>query len=155
MSDIAAVSGDKCRILDCENTARRDGGAQSRFCSIECVDRWLSDLKIGSDVDDEVRRERHVYFLECELSGRVKIGITDNVARRIRDIQSMSPTTLRLIGSIVGTGGTEAAWHQRWGKMRLHGEWFRLSPTLRLAIKKAIESDNILRFPTILPDRGA
>ena len=60
-------------------------------------------------------------------SRRVKIGYTTDMANRLSALQASSPRRLRIMATTPGTLATEAWLHKRFGKYRLHGEWFDLS----------------------------
>jgi hypothetical protein len=94
----------------------------------------------------KARTKRFVYFVACD--GFVKIGVANNVEKRIRELQVGCPHTLDLIGLAEGGRELEAAYHKRFRKLRVAGEWFRLAPPL---------TDEIMRFVRIglgLPPEG-
>jgi len=66
---------------------------------------WIASVEHGSIewklIDRENLQLSVVYFLQCQETKKVKIGISQNFNKRFKEIQSMSPT-----------------------KLRLHGEWF-------------------------------
>jgi len=71
---------------------------------------------------------RSVYFIQPESGGPIKIGVAQDPAARLAQIQFMSPLRLCLVGTIPGVGAAgEAALHERFSKHRLHGEWFDIS----------------------------
>jgi len=64
------------------------------------------------------------YFVRIdEPDGAVKVGMSENVPRRMRDLQAASATRLRLLGQTRDV--TEAAVHAQWGRIVVRGEWFR------------------------------
>jgi hypothetical protein len=68
---------------------------------------------------------KHVYFLQCAETARVKIGVADDVDKRIAKIQAMSATELHYCGSIPSNGyELETHLHQKFAEYRTHGEWF-------------------------------
>ncbi len=56
---------------------------------------------------------------------RVKIGKSTNVKARLRDLQTAAPDPLAILGTI--PGDREEELHARFAKVRLRGEWFRLT----------------------------
>jgi hypothetical protein len=60
----------------------------------------------------------------------IKIGITDNVERRLRHLSSQSPTPIRLLISIRGTTRQEYVLHRMFASDRRNGEWFTASEQL-------------------------
>lgn len=78
-------------------------------------------------VDKRERQVSFVYALQCEETSRVKIGITQNLHQRLKEIRSMCATNLRLILCIPAIGQeVEAMLHREFGRFRLHGEWFAI-----------------------------
>lgn len=87
-----------------------------------------------------------IYFIR---SGEfVKIGhcVRDPI-RRLEKLQVGNPVTLELIGLCEGERCDELAWHGRFGKLRVRGEWFRLEPKLFKAIKPhLVDHDDVSRL---------
>ena len=89
-----------------------------------------------------VRRAEHradVYAIRCGMSGRVKIGSSLDVARRLRELQAASPTSLEAV-AVIRRGGRllEARLHDQYGTYRLDGEWFA-PEVARLFVREAAE----------------
>ena len=66
-----------------------------------------------------------VYFLQCQITGRVKVGKSDNPERRYRNIRTTSPTEIALLGSIDGGLEEEAAILKRLSASKVRGEGSR------------------------------
>lgn len=89
------------------------------------------------------RDSRLVYFVQCEDEfGPVKIGISDDVQRRLADLQSCNPYPLRLLTVISGGLLMEQALHKRFGKWRRNGEWFSYSAELRTFVEALIAAQH-------------
>ncbi len=73
-----------------------------------------------------------VYFVAHEPTAVVKIGTTNNLATRLRQLQAGSPVPLSVLFCIPGGRAIERELHTRFATSRTHGEWFKLT---------AIESD--------------
>jgi T5orf172 domain. len=73
-------------------------------------------------------KQKFVYFIKGGDS--VKIGMANDVRRRLNDLQVGSPIELQLIGIMLGGRTVELRLHERFKAHRLNGEWFRLSPEL-------------------------
>lgn len=71
-----------------------------------------------------------VYFIEAEGSGRIKIGTTDRLDKRLAALRASSPLPLNLIATIAGDFNDERRLHHRFAHLRLHGEWFSAAPEL-------------------------
>lgn len=65
-----------------------------------------------------------VYIVEA--GGLFKIGVAQDVTRRLRSLQTGSSVPLRLVGTVTGGYAREAELHKRFRPFRLHGEWFDL-----------------------------
>jgi hypothetical protein len=69
-----------------------------------------------------------IYFIRG--GDLVKIGVTDDVRQRLRQLQVGSPTKLELIGEMPGDENYERALHRAFAGLAEHGEWFRLDGKL-------------------------
>jgi len=56
----------------------------------------------------------------------IKIGLSRNVANRLRELQTSSPEPLHLVGTFAGGRRLERLLHQRFADHRVRGEWFSL-----------------------------
>lgn len=83
---------------------------------------------------EDVPPELHplVYFIGPALcrGEPVKIGTTTNLAQRFRSLNLSSPVQLTVHAVARGDRHREADFHYEFRKYRLHGEWFRLTPSL-------------------------
>lgn len=113
------------------------------------VQRWVNMAERGvsmSDKDnllrliDEVElvqcddrgKVGWIYFIVCSDTGRCKIGFTaGEVKKRLKALQTGSPSELAITVMHPGTPDTERRLHEKFAPWRLHGEWFRLSDELR------------------------
>lgn len=84
-----------------------------------------------------------VYFcIVDEGAPAVKIGFTRRAAKqRIADLQTGSPSRIRLLIEIPGTPPLERELHARFAAYRLHGEWFRLEGELADYIRRLAEAE--------------
>jgi hypothetical protein len=66
-----------------------------------------------------------VYFVQAKQGGPIKIGVSSDVPKRIRAIQTTSPAEL-LVLRVIPSGGRELErkLHESFAAHRLHGEWF-------------------------------
>lgn len=72
-----------------------------------------------------------VYFVQCTITGRVKIGKAKDPERRFRSLKIGSPTRLKLLGAVNGGRAKENRLHSDLHESRLHGEWFAPTDEVR------------------------
>lgn len=80
-----------------------------------CADA-VPDL-IGPD------RGGFIYFITDGEA--LKIGFSGAPDQRLRDLQAASPRELRIMAKFHGKMSDEQALHQKFGHLRLRGEWFK------------------------------
>jgi len=79
-----------------------------------------------------------VYFIDC--GSMTKIGHTSGwIEDRMKGIATHNPFDITLWGLVVGDVRFERQWHAELAQFRYRNEWFRLTPEIREAIKKAIK----------------
>lgn len=68
----------------------------------------------------------NVYFLQCNTTGRIKIGFSKDIKRRIDSIIGSSPTNdFTLLGVLKNVGiGVEKHIHSLMKEYRHHFEWY-------------------------------
>ena len=87
-----------------------------------------------------------IYFIRSQ-NGRIKIGYTANIAKRMADLQTAHPEPLSLIVAIPGDMSAERALHRRFMADRLEGEWFDPSPVLISYLTSLLEEKPIGEWP--------
>ncbi len=70
------------------------------------------------------RSRRRVYLIGSPLARPVKIGVSDDPAARLADLQVGSPVPLLILWQTPGGQRLESALHAYFAPYRLHGEWF-------------------------------
>lgn len=74
----------------------------------------------------------YCYFIQCGKSGPVKIGICDNISKRISSMQTGNPEELRLAFAIECKSrkmaeAIEQDFHKYFKSRNIRGEWFTKS----------------------------
>ncbi len=72
-----------------------------------------------------------VYFIQSGETGPFKIGWSQNVERRLAELQVANPSQLFLRGMVPGTMESEQEFHRRFQEAHVTGEWFQNSVELR------------------------
>jgi hypothetical protein len=72
-----------------------------------------------------------IYYIVCTETFRCKIGFTaGDVAKRLRALQTGSPTDLVILAVHPGTAEDERQLHEKFRACRRRGEWFEPSEAL-------------------------
>lgn len=69
-----------------------------------------------------------VYFVRA--GNRIKIGMSSDVPRRVKSLQTASSEPLQLLAIKQGGRAEEKSLHDRFAHLRQHGEWFTAAPEL-------------------------
>jgi len=89
----------------------------------------MPESEVGSETDPSSVSSEDGYVYLLSFGEEYKIGSSNNVERRFREIKTQMPYEGKIIHTIT-TGdpaGIEAYWHQYFKEKRLKGEWFKLS----------------------------
>lgn len=75
--------------------------------------------------------KRFIYFAHCHMTGLVKIGVTTNVAKRVRHLKVECGFAARLLSSRKGTTQDEVKLKREFADYHAGHEWFRVEGALR------------------------
>lgn len=75
-------------------------------------------------VKDDFEEERDIYIVGLRGTDMYKIGISNDVRRRVKDIQSTSPFEVELINTTPGGKGLEYSLQSILEPFWVRGEWF-------------------------------
>jgi len=120
-------------------------------CSAQCSDiedaygrqyvesTILESFPKAIEVLEEIADDR-VYFIQDSASGHIKIGMSRKPEQRMADLQVAHSARLVLLGHIPGDRDLEGAFHERFGDLRLEGEWFEPDDDLVAFIAEVCET---------------
>jgi hypothetical protein len=77
---------------------------------------------------------RFVYFV-ASGENAVKIGVTDDVLSRMKELQTKSPLPLKLLLVMPGDRETKYELHQAFWALRISGGWFRFEGPLKRLVE--------------------
>ncbi len=80
-----------------------------------------------------------VYAVVAEGAGRIKIGWTDALHRRLNDLETACPFPLQVLFWIRGPRDLESELHRKCARDRVHLEWFTHTPEVHEALLDAIQ----------------
>lgn len=86
------------------------------------------ELKPPKAVPKHIDRHCFVYFIEC--GGRIKIGRTTDVTRRVREMSTFTHDPVNLLAAVPAHASLEPLIHDRFAAARVKGEWYDLTPPL-------------------------
>jgi hypothetical protein len=91
-------------------------------------------ISLDGELTDKGKAE-FIYFVLNRDSDAIKIGRAKDIDRRIKSLQTASPTQLELIKTIQVHGSKEVQakereLHQKFEHLHINGEWFRASAEL-------------------------
>ena len=75
--------------------------------------------------------------MQADLVGLIKIGKSNNIKLRISSLQCGSPVRLSVVGAL--RGDRERELHERFAKLRSHGEWFKPNAELLSLLESETE----------------
>lgn len=85
-----------------------------------------------------------VYFIKpVGFEGPIKIGLSENPARRAQEMQIWSPLPLEVLGFVPGCWADEQFLHECLIEHHSHGEWFHASTLVLDTIKAVLSAGNI------------
>ena len=99
-------------------------------------------------------RKADLYFVAAPAVSRIKIGITDQFARRYRNLQLSSPVDLSVLLVVKATARQEKAVMLRFSSDRVHGEWFVASAALLSFVDDLRDLDDAARAALLRSMRG-
>lgn len=98
----------------------------------------MAQEHIDEAVDWSIANGSLIYFIlrlgaftaQCR-GGEVKVGTTRNLAKRFSELQTGSPDTYLIFGTMPGNKVVERILHKKWKPYHIRGEWFTFSDEIR------------------------
>jgi hypothetical protein len=78
----------------------------------------------------------YVYFIEAIGLSRLKIGYSDDPEKRLRQLTTGSPVSLRIYARMPGNQAMEREIHARFSHLKVDNEWFHFTDDIRTYIEK-------------------
>ncbi len=114
-------------------------------------------MKIDSECPERVPAEARpswLYFLQQGTKGPIKIGYTNDVARRVNSLQMGNPARLRVRAAVVVEDAPDAEKFLKglFKESHVRGEWFRPSWTVKRFIElllvsaRRVDRENLARL---------
>ena len=106
------------------------------------LNAYKLDKMIHSMTEKEATKRKptgYVYFVQGCCGGAIKIGYSKEPERRLKELQTGYPDTLRILVLVPGTEKTEKYYQRKFEVHRLNGEWFRPEPEVLDKIKELKE----------------
>jgi hypothetical protein len=143
----SVASREQARELDAHSVMICDEKETARFIKWgnEKANKYVLDkgFDLGfSRIDSSAFFERleigkkYVYFIEAVGLGRVKIGYSSDPTRRLRELNTASPTELIIFRSMPGNEQMEKDIHARFSHHRIKHEWFNFDDEIKDYAKK-------------------
>jgi hypothetical protein len=100
----------------------------------EIIDRVMAARKVSAR--HQALANERIYFIQSGESGPIKIGRSDEPERRLAEMQTSHPETLRLLATCPQGANQERRLHLTFQHLRLrrNGEWFKAAPDLLVHI---------------------
>ena len=124
--------------------------ASAMHVDVRTVFRWSNEFEFLREAIDKARftavarpafepivvesnYSRGVYAIKA--GDFVKIGKTENVNDRLKQIQTGSPIQLEFLGMLSPNPADESSFHNRFKHLHVRGEWFQSDPEILQAIQ--------------------
>ena len=111
------------------------------YPAITELEKRVVDQPVSIPQGEDFTNNSGVYFIQGEITKRIKIGYSDDIKGRIKSLEGSE--SLRLIHVIPNaTTKTELSLHKKFSHLRVIGEWFEGTQELAHYIS-SLKSDKI------------
>lgn len=112
---------------------------QAQACRMAGLDEIKSAYRAGEPISGDAKYlNATVYFAYFPALGRLKIGISNDVATRLADISAAVGADFELIGSLPGRRQDELRAHEAFDQFKIANEWFQFSDECRINLDNYI-----------------
>lgn len=100
-----------------------------RVIEQEQEEKQAQEVRARWEKTDTRKAESFVYFIAA-AGGPVKIGMAMDVQKRLASLQTAHHERLEVLATATGGAKQERAYHKKFAKHRLEGEWFEPYPDI-------------------------
>ena len=118
------VSGNRYWVCECScgSTKAVEGSRLRKGKTTKC--QRCSGRENGrKGLDTQANTSKYLYAIRC--GEYFKIGVTDNVERRVKDMESNCPYPIEILYVMDNEQGAEAMYHEIFEYRHHRGEWFK------------------------------
>jgi hypothetical protein len=109
-----------CCLQNCPDPRNRKRAlACIRQDQIELFESTINPNKIDKS------KETYIYFIQISPNGPIKIGLSNDVEKRRRNLTCAIPYDLNILGYIGGNQSLEKKLHKKFKTHYIRGEWFK------------------------------
>lgn len=119
------------------------------------LDRAFDAQQLADDCERLSRVKTIVYIVQMVKAKHVKIGVANDMTKRLRGLQSGNPERLKVVHTLAGDYTDEKHLHGALAAWRLSGEWFVWREPVKLAVALLKEGRTALEVARELAGSGS
>ena len=119
-----------------------------KYCSQKCTGAAKRKNPKPAYKEKDLNEPTFIYFVQQDKGGPIKIGVSQEPAARLSQLQVGNPDSLNLLATVLSDTKTEQQLHQVFSKDSIRGEWFRPSNGLITFIKVLSKGPTVARQAT-------
>jgi len=90
------------------------------------AERLRKEIDTKANASEKAKRYKgYVYFIQGQHGGAIKIGYSVNPQKRLKELQTGYPDTLKILVMLPGNEYTRDIFHRQLKESRLNGKWFK------------------------------
>lgn len=98
----------------------------------------VANIRRRVEVDRSVPAADGAYVYFAYSAGRIKIGTSADLRLRCRGLNTQSPHPVTVVLTISGGVDLERKLHDCLAGVRMHGEWFKITPEMRQLLDRSL-----------------